>query len=133
MTPARTTPDLSSLRKALFAECRRAGMDDTMRHDWLLATCGKSSTKDMTARDFARCLDALKRGSKSTFKASTKPQVRKIYAMWKALGDAGKLDNPFKPALRAWIHRMTGVDDPEWLDPGQAHQVIESLKSWEAR
>lgn len=133
MTPARTSPDLSALRKALFAECRARGMDDDNRREFMSATCGKSSTKDMSVRDFDTCLKALKRGKKSTFKPSSKPQVRKIYAMWAALGKAGRLDNPSKPALRAWIKRMTGVDDPEWLDPGQAHQVIESLKQWEAR
>ncbi len=36
-------------------------------------------------------------------------------------------------SVRPFVRRMTGVDDPDFLSPEQANDVIEALKSWNAR
>ncbi|MGO4735957.1 gp16 family protein [Bosea sp. 2KB_26] len=68
-------------------------------------------------------------------KASTRPpaeraDVRKIYALWKALHGAGRIASPSSESLRAWVQRQFKVSAPEFLKPATARSVIEQLKRW---
>jgi len=65
--------------------------------------------------------------------ASDKPEVRKVFALWADMCRAGIPRHPTRAGLLAYVRRMTGVDDPEWLNQEQAQIVIEGLKSWRAR
>jgi predicted DNA-binding transcriptional regulator YafY len=72
-------------------------------------------------------------GKKPAFKPSSKAHVRKVFAVWKAMCDAGIPDNRTRAGLVAFVKRQTGVDDPEWLTPDQANKVTEGLKAWAKR
>ena len=51
----------------------------------------------------------------------TEPQYRKIMAMTRSFG--------WKPEnLRAWLHRVTGIDEVRWLTVEQARNVITGLE-----
>jgi hypothetical protein len=65
--------------------------------------------------------------------ASDKPEIRKVFALWGDMCRAGIPRTPTRAGLLAYVKRMTGVDDPEWLSPDQARTVTEGLKSWRAR
>jgi phage gp16-like protein len=65
--------------------------------------------------------------------ASDKPEIRKVFAIWGDMVKQGIPRTPTRAGLLAYVRRMTGVDDPEWLSPTQAQKVIEGLKSWRAR
>lgn len=105
---------------------------------------GKTSTRDMTPAERQAVLDDLtgRLGWKPFGKttrgrrhrpASKRPIVRKVFALWGALGRAGKLRSPGRDGLRAFVARRFQVEDPEWLSNEQASAVIEQLKQWEAR
>ena len=51
----------------------------------------------------------------------TEPQYRKIMAMTRSFG--------WKPEnLRAWLHRVTGIEEVRWLTVEQARNVITGLE-----
>lgn len=60
-----------------------------------------------------------------------------IYILWRALEDAGEIENPGKEALCAWVEHYTqqfnqgaGYSAPEFLPAYAAARVIEQLKKW---
>ena len=57
--------------------------------------------------------------------------MRKVYAIWGSMREL--VDDPSVTALRAFVKRQTGVDQPEWLDGEQGNLVIEGLKAWRRR
>ena len=57
--------------------------------------------------------------------------VRKVYAIWGSMREL--LEDPSIAALRAFVKRQTGMDQPEWLDGEQGNLVIEGLKAWRRR
>ena len=130
-------------RRALLAQIHIAAkelvLDEELRRDVVEIAVGKRSTRQCTDAELGKVVDAMKakgwrpgrKGKKRP--GSGKPYVRKIFAMWGALGRAGQLRNNKREALIAFVKRMTGIDDPEWLDPAQAGVVIEALKSWQSR
>lgn len=97
---------------------------------------GKASASELTDHELGRVVDHMRRlgwTSKSRTKASRDPHVRKLWAVWNELCASGVIRNPTREALRAWVKRMTGVDDPEWLDPAQVNRMIEAMKKWAER
>ena len=62
-----------------------------------------------------------------------RPLERKVWALWYALGRAGKLDSPTPAALQAWVRRQWGVDHVRFCSDEQLHSLIESLKLWGGR
>ena len=62
---------------------------------------------------------------------SKKPHVRKVWAVWGSM--KGLLRDPSADGLRGYVKRMTGLDDPEWMDGEQANKVVEGLKAWKRR
>jgi len=65
--------------------------------------------------------------------ASGKAHVRKVFAIWTDMCREGIPETPTRAALLAFVQRMTGVDDPEWMTPAQAQVVTEALKGWRGR
>lgn len=65
--------------------------------------------------------------------ARATPKERKVWAMWNALGRAGKLDNPSPQALQAWVKRQVGVEAVRFCNGGQLDELIESMKMWSKR
>lgn len=116
--------------------CKDLALSEDTYRAVLLNIGGNASARELSDLDLGRVVDHFKRlgwKPKARTHHSDKPTVRKIWAMWLDLGKAGALRNPSRPALRAYCKRLTGVEEPEWLDPAQAHKVIENLKSWQAR
>lgn len=98
------------------------------------ATGGKESCSDMGLGELSSVVEALvKSGFKTGFKGNAKKSDRKvirlIFGLWMELGKRGLIENATKPALRAFIKRMTGVDDAEWMDNPTANKVVEALKA----
>jgi phage gp16-like protein len=107
----------------------------------------KTSSKDCTPAERAKVREhmhrlveragvARPRASAVAFEAkrvATRPLERKVWAMWNALGRAGKLDNPAPAALQAWVKRQTGLDHLRFCSDFQIHGLIEAMKLWEGR
>ena len=67
------------------------------------------------------------------YKSQTRPTERKVWALWYALGKAGRLDNPSPAALHHWVHKITGVAHLRWTSEAQRQRLIESMKLWLGR
>ncbi|MDR2155938.1 MAG: regulatory protein GemA [Burkholderiaceae bacterium] len=111
----------------------------------LKALVAKTSSKDCTPAERARVrqhmqkladragLTAPRTDQRTQYVQSTRPLERKVWALWNALGRAGKLDNPSAAALQAWVARQTGMDHVRFCNDCQLHGLIESLKLWQGR
>jgi phage gp16-like protein len=115
-----------------------AGLDDDGAwRDFLEATTGKRSLREMTGRELGQVLDALvKRGAQRPNgwrPTSHRPEVRKIYAIW---GDMCRHRIPRQPTREGLVQllkRELQKDAPEFLTPTEAARIIEALKSWRDR
>ncbi len=115
---------------------KELALDEDTYRAILERVTGKRSARELTAAQLGQVVDALKeRGftPKRTAPRSKKAHVRKVWALWGQLGDDGLLRKTGGASLRAFVKRMTGVEDPEWLSPEQANVVIEAIKSWRRR
>lgn len=120
------------------------GLDEDTYRDVLERVTGKRSAGDITDFQLTTLIaDFKKRGwvpkPKATAagvaapKRSAVPQVRKVWAIWFEMCRNKVVREPTKTALRAFVKRMTGVTDPEWLSPEQCGVIIEALKAWRKR
>ncbi|MDR3437161.1 regulatory protein GemA [Telmatospirillum sp.] len=132
-----TDPHRKALSAKIHVAKKQLGLDEVTYRAMVERVTGKSSTKDaVTSKliDLVKELEAKGFRNTSTFHPSSKPDVRKIYALWGELKRLDALDNPTKAALRAFCARMaatgTATTDPEFLTPAQCRQVIEGLKAW---
>lgn len=103
---------------------------------------GKSSAAELSDGELGRVVDHFRTkgwAPKPKGKSAPRPRpsdnrhVRKVWAIWGEMCKAGTVRNPTRAALRAFVERMTGVTDPEWLSPAQANVVVEGLKAWRER
>jgi phage gp16-like protein len=130
-------------RRALLAKCHIAkkelGLDDSIYREVLARVTGHDSASKLSDKQLVDALDEFRRlgwqprTSDRPAPRSQKPHVRKVWAVWGALKRSGAVRSPTKAALRAFVQKMTGVTDPEWLSPDDANKVIEGLKAWLAR
>jgi len=119
---------------------KELGLDDDTYRDVVRRVTGHGSAGDCGPVQLERLLAEFRRLGwrfKTKRPKSKLPRVRKVWALW---GDMCRKDLvraeglvAQRAALRAFVERMTGVADPEWLTPEQASQVIEGLKSWKSR
>jgi len=129
-------------RKGLYAKLRIAqkqlGLDEDAYRDRLERETGKRSAKDMTISEMEQVLAGFKRdGFRSApprggKPGSARPEVRKVFALWKKLAPSLRSGGS-RESLRAFVKRMVGVDDPNFLSGAQAGVVIEALKDWGKR
>ncbi|MCV6583984.1 MAG: regulatory protein GemA [Marinibacterium sp.] len=105
-------------------------MDDDIYRDVLERVAGVRSASGLTVRQKEAVVSEFKRmgwkGQKREI--SKKGYVRKIFAIWGQLKRDGVWSNPDPASLRAFVKKMTGCDDPEWLSFSEASDVIEALK-----
>lgn len=97
---------------------------------------GRDSAADLTDEELSQVVDDFRRRGwkpKRSSGRSDKAYVRKVWAIWGAMHRDGIVHGEMRPGLRAFVKRMTGVGDPEWLDPAQSRTVIEALKQWRTR
>ncbi len=137
MSAAPDFPD----RKAMLAKVHLAkkalGLDEDSYRAVLARITGRDSSAACQRRQLVDLLAEFKRlgwtGNSAGRPKSAKPHVRKVFAVWGEMCRRGIPDNPTPAGLKAFVARMTGVDDPEWLDPARGRRVIEALKAWQER
>lgn len=118
---------------------KEVGLDDDTYRDVLERLTGQRTAKGLSTMQIARVLDDMRARGWTGATAPSKRQpsaaglVRKIWALWSDMCEAGIPREPTREALRSFVQRMTGVGSPEWLDVEQARKVIEGLKAWKAR
>jgi len=123
---------------------KELGLDDETYRELVQRVTGHSSAGECNEPQLSRLVAELRRlgwspKPKGAKPKSRSPRVRKIWALWGQMcrdglvrveGDGRAAQ---RSALRAFVQRMTGVADPEWLAPPQASSVIEGLKAWQKR
>lgn len=127
-------------RRGLLASVHIArkdlGLDEsTYRSVLEQVSGGRDSAAHLTDEELGAVLDRFRASGWSPRKRrfSEKAHVRKVWALWGEMHRAGLVHGPMRAGLRSFVKRMTGLTDPEWLDPMQARTVIEALKQWRAR
>ncbi len=131
-TRSRSSGDRAAALRTLHAAAREMGLSEETRRDVMERMTGLRSAADMTAAQIRAVLDEFRRlgWSAGRRRISRRADVRKIFGLWKGLGEAGALRTSGSAACRAWVRRQSGVDDPDWLTPEQARACIEALKQW---
>jgi phage gp16-like protein len=132
--PAKPAPS----RRALLAQVHMAKKQLALHEDSyravLTRVAGKDSAADIDDAGLLRVVAEFQRlGWKPSHRrpGSKKPHVRKVWAVWGSM--KAHLRDPSADGLRGYVRRMTGLDDPEWLDGEQANRVVEGLKAWRRR
>ncbi len=126
------------IRKIQLA-IRRLGLDEETFRGIYERVTGIRSLSAMSREQRRRVADALVgEGFDDSHRPADaslcqSPQAKLIRHQWLRLKGMGVLRNSSEYALLAYVKRLTGVERMEWLDPGQAAYVIETLKAWVAR
>jgi len=122
-------------RKALFAACRKLGIDEDARHELLQVITGKASTKDLTAREWMRVMDHLNKltghaaqdGKPASWRAGCEALGGKIGALladqklpWRYLTHGAN----GKPSM---LKRLAGVDRLEFAESVGLRAIIAAL------
>lgn len=115
---------------------KELGWDEDTYRDVLERVAGKRSAGALSVNERQAVIREMKRlGFRPSRKGhgkrrpqSGKAYVRKVFALWGELKRAGIWKEEGQQSLRHFVKKMTGCDDPEWLDYGQASIVIEALK-----
>lgn len=135
-----TAASRAILIKKIHVAKRQLGLEEADYRALLCTTTGKDSAAAMSDSELALALSAFEAlGFKSTVrgapdgKKSSRPGVRLIFGLWTELGRRGLIENASRPALLAFVKRMTGIDQPDWLDAKQVNTVIEALKAMRDR
>jgi phage gp16-like protein len=121
------------IRKLHVAKREMALTDDSYQAI-LVRITGKDSSRVMTVAELDAVMREFKRlgfSAKPKVVISDKLHVRKVFAIWTDM--APLLRDPSRTALRSFVKRQTGVDDPNFLDVTQAGRVTEALKAWSKR
>lgn len=123
-------------RRALFAACKSLGMDDDARRDMLQSIIGKSSSKDLTPREWSKLLNHINKltgfSPKQNRKLDTSAEATKVRAIWLLLHQIGEVRDPSEKALASYCKRIAKVDDLHWAG-ARIHVLIETLKKWAQR
>lgn len=117
---------------------RELQLDDETYRAMLWAIARVRSSKDLDFTGRKKVLDHLKaRGFKVKSSPANKnakdSAYRKIRALWKDLHAAGAVQHDTDDAVRAYIKRITNLEDFKFLNDHQVRTVIETLKKWQAR
>lgn len=112
-------------------------LDDDVYRAVLMRVTGKTSSAKLSDAAKTKVLREFQRmGWKpkpTQRKRSSKPFVRKIFALWGELKKVGIWREQDVASLRVFVEKTTGVADPEWLTWKQARGVIEALKNMKER
>lgn len=124
----------------------KLGLTDDDYRVLLRQLTGQVSSKDCTPTQQQALRDHLQRLVDRTTGAGTaraasfaakrraaSPRERKVWALWNALGRAGRVQNTSEQALNAWVQRQVGVSAPRFCTGPQLDALIESLKRWDGR
>lgn len=126
------TADRKQLITAIHTAKSRQGITDDVYRDKLRERFGAASSTDLSDAQLRALLTDLNGGRQYRPKSS-KPYVRKVFALWGEMCRQGIPETPTRAGLLAFVQRQAGVSDPEFLTPVTARTVIESLKAWQER
>jgi phage gp16-like protein len=122
---------------------KELGLDDETYRAVLEQVTRHSSAAECSDAELLGLVEAFKRRGwtpKPRLRDDGRPRrpsnnahVRKVWAEWNALIRTGVVRNPTREALRAFVERLTGIADPEWLSPQETNRVVEALKAWRGR
>ena len=142
----------NKLIKLVHVARRELGLDEPAYRAILLTQGGKESLAALSTGQMSRVLEYLKaqgfrvRKSPTDRKQATGKNARKVRALWLMLHELGAVRDPTEAALTAYVKRMTGVDDVQWLRGDRVVKygdvnawkerpvlVVEALKKWAQR
>lgn len=136
---------MSALHRQIFAACRELGIDNDARRDLQLRVTGKASLSAMSEPEKRKVIADLKakgfapkaRRGKHGFPKAERADTRLIFVLWRALADAGEVEDGSNRALNAFIARRFGaawgyvpVDANTLNEADKIADVIEALKHW---
>lgn len=125
----------------LHLGCKRLGMDEPTRRDWMEKHTGKRSAKDCTDPELSRLVDLL-RGSgalddgKPLGRADSggKGGDRPTRKQWKLAAvlckRRGWREGVDDPGFAAFVRRVAKVDNPRFLTKTGIRAVIIGLENW---
>ena len=64
---------------------------------------------------------------------TARPLEKKLWAVWNAMGRAGKLETPSEYGLYAFVKSRTECARPRFCTDAQLHSLIEQVKAWDTR
>lgn len=129
------------MRKKLLASIHIARKDMALEEEsyrsLLCRVTGQTSAKELTEAQLRSVLSEFERlGWKKErfqrFAAGNRSDIRKVFAIWGSLSHHLECRGS-RAGLRAFVQRQVGVSDPNFLNPGQARQIVEALKSIQKR
>ncbi|MDQ1185394.1 gp16 family protein [Agrobacterium larrymoorei] len=118
---------------------QQLGIEESDYRDLLLRVGKSSSLRTMTEKQRLDVVAEMKRLGfkvKPTSKKlpiASKPYIRLVHALWKSCHRKGVIEDGSRNALRTFVKKRTGVDDPDFLTFDQANPIIDTLKAMEAR
>lgn len=128
-------------RRALLAQLHIAKKDMALEEEsyraFLLRVGGQCSARDLSDQQLQKVLAEFtalgwKKEWFKKYATSHHPDVRKVFAIWRSLRNHLTCKGS-RAGLRAFVERLTGVSDPNFLDSTQARHVIETLKAMQKR
>ena len=133
MTLAQIDADKKAARqkvqKAIFAACKRMGIDEDTRRQIGARVTGKPTMTMMTLTQLRMVLaDLNQRGGKHRGQLS--PTQRLMFSLWQQLADAGAVQHRNFAALESFTRARTGVHKIVWLTGEQESEMISHLKMW---
>jgi len=126
-------------RRAMFAACRRLGLDDDARHALCLELVGKASSKEFTPSDWRRVLDHLNRLNGHTaagpqrWRAGCEALGAKVAALMAAQGLPWRYLTHGAKGKPSMLKRLAGVDRLEFATAEGLRAVIAALARRQAK
>ncbi|MDH0908015.1 regulatory protein GemA [Rhizobium pusense] len=118
---------------------QQLGMEESDYRALLLRVGKSDSLRSMTEGQRLAVVDELKRlgfkvkASGKKLPLASKPYTRLVHALWKSCHRKGVIEDGSRQALRTFVKKRSGVDDPDFLTFDQANPIIDALKAMEAR
>lgn len=125
--------EVDRVRRAIFARCREAGIDDETRRAVGRRETGKGSLRDMDAAQMRRVLAALGGRSPLRSELPSGAHASKLRALWISAWYLGVVRERSDAALAAFVCRQAGIEAARWATPAHLSGAVEALKDWMAR
>ena len=124
---------------AIHAMAKKAGMDEDTRRGFLEGWTGKRSSRDLTASEAGRVIEALKEIVPQDASTSRRSAARTVSgrwagvlrALWISGWNLGVVHDRRDEALIAFVERQTSLAHPRFLvEPADARAAVEGIKAW---
>ncbi len=113
---------------------KRLGLSDDDYRGMLRELTGCESSRDLSAEERSRVIDAMKQkllgpplGSRPS--AAVEPQLNLIKSLWANLALYGIVRDASEKALTRFARRITKIDSLRWLSATDASKVIGAMHS----